>query len=313
MRSMRSTDWRTRASVAGVVTYIDRDQWENPSERISGPGQKQPTSQVTIHWPGNVDQRSAPADMGAYMREMQHSYLASRGYSLGYNWVVVNDASHPEDGWIYEARGWPYNNAANKGDKVSGNANDWTKSIQITGSAIERATTACAAAVSWLVDEVHARNATAPVRPIDHGTLDYTQCCGDPHRVDIAEGCFDPGQSPGTGGDVTALATPIRWFDSRRAGDNWFAGQPHTIELPASVGNPTQVMLNLTVVDMKGGGYLKAWTGPIPETSNLNWHMPADPSDAVCNTALVAVGPDRKINFQPSCDTHVLADIQGIG
>ena len=116
------------------------------------------------------------------------------------------------------------------------------------------------------------------------------------------------GSGPPPGDDeVTALQTPIRWFDSRSSGDRWIKNLSHTITLPASIGNPAQVQLNLTVVDGATNGYLRAWTGPEPETSNVNFGA----RDAISNLALVKVGADRKINFRPNQDCHVICDIQG--
>jgi hypothetical protein len=91
---------------------------------------------------------------------------------------------------------------------VPGNANDWTKSIQVTGRFRAQATPKAAASVRWLTTRIHDGWAEPwkPGATIDHRTVDYTPCCGDGLRLDIAQGRFDPAQITNPKEDDTMIA-----------------------------------------------------------------------------------------------------------
>ena len=137
---------------------------------------------------------------------MQRDYVNNRKYSLGY-WQLVDQAGN-----AWQIRGphgnsTVYNSAANKGDKVPGNANDWTYPILLATRTNEQATPAAIATCRALWN---AWGITS--RPIPHSALDYTACCGDPVRAQINLGHFDNTTPPPTGDDdmpkIIYLAVP---------------------------------------------------------------------------------------------------------
>src|SRR5690606_22633907 len=67
---------------------------------------------IVMHYRGSGN-NPVPKDVAAYLRASQRSYLTSRGYSLGYNTVVVSDLGHPDDGVSWEVRGERFRSAAN--------------------------------------------------------------------------------------------------------------------------------------------------------------------------------------------------------
>ena len=114
---------------------------------------------------------------------MNRSYLNARGYSLGYWYAVL------QNGDAYQIRGpgegATFNSAANKGDKVVGNANDWTFPILLEAYEVEASAAAIATCRSlwsrWGIQ----------TRPWPHSDLDATGCCGDIIRNQIYQGLFD--------------------------------------------------------------------------------------------------------------------------
>jgi len=159
-----------------------REDWQDPAKPVTGPPPKAKRTVGVLHWSGDD---SIPSDKKAWLREMQASYLSSRGYSLGYGYLV--DAA----GNDYEIRGADFNMASNPGDKVSGNANDWTLSVLLDVNLTQQASDAAIATVKRLF-----ANAGIGGRPVPHSFYDYTQCCGAPVTGQINAGKFDPGGSP---------------------------------------------------------------------------------------------------------------------
>ena len=104
---------------------------------------------------------------------------------------------------------------------------------------------------------------------------------------------------------------PIRWFDTRRAplGDKLRRNRVHRFTLPAELGSPTQVVLNITCVEANARGFVTAWSADEPETSNVNFQA----GDAICNTAHLKVGSNRSIKFKANQAVHLIVDIQATG
>lgn len=101
---------------------------------------------------------------------------------------------------------------------------------------------------------------------------------------------------------------PIRWFDTRRPplGEKLRKNRVHRFTLPAELGAPTEVVINITCVAGDARGWVKAWTGPEPRTSNVNFPI----RDAICNTAHVKIGSDRTIRFKANQRVHLVVDVQ---
>ena len=167
--------------------YYPRAHWQNPSQPVTGPGPKGVRGTRVVHYPGNNG--GAPpltdAEMCTSLRAMQNDYVTNRGYSLGYSFVVS------QSGLAYEARGFTYNNAANKGDKMKpgiSNFNAVSMSIQVAVSGQDAATPAAVAKV----------NAIIALEPswdvVIHGDVDYTACCGEGMTEQVRSGII--GQHP---------------------------------------------------------------------------------------------------------------------
>jgi hypothetical protein len=159
------------------VTDYPRTHWQSPSQPVTGPAKKAATTQAVAHWSGSS---SIPTDKAAWLRAMQNDYVRNRGYSLGYWWLVC------QNGDSYQIRGPELNSAANKGDKVAGNANDWTAPILFDVRLNESLTPAAIATARRLWNSVGVYT-----RPVPHHQLDATQCCGPHLTAQIAAGELD--------------------------------------------------------------------------------------------------------------------------
>ena len=159
------------------TSYL-REEWQDPNLPITGPAPKARRTVGVLHYSGS---NSIPADKPAWLRSMQADYVNNRGYSLGYGYLVVGDGSD------YEIRGADFNMASNNGDKVDGNANDWTLSILLDVTTSSGATNAAIATCRRIFAE-----AGITARPVPHSFYDYTACCGDTVRAQIDAGLFDP-------------------------------------------------------------------------------------------------------------------------
>lgn len=163
------------------TSYL-REEWQDPNLPITGPAPKARRTVGVLHYSGS---NSIPADKPAWLRSMQADYVNNRGYSLGYGYLVVADGSD------YEIRGADFNMASNNGDKVAGNANDWTLSILLDVTTTSGATAAAIATCRRIFAD-----AAITARPVPHSFYDYTACCGDTVRAQIDAGLFDPDTAP---------------------------------------------------------------------------------------------------------------------
>ena len=104
-------------TIPGAVATIGLRDWILPTAPFRGTESVLPTKKLgfVVHHPG-VDQFRYIWDAREAAREIQRQYLATRKYSIGYNWVV--DLA----GRIAVARGW-YRSAANGTDLGNGGYN----------------------------------------------------------------------------------------------------------------------------------------------------------------------------------------------
>lgn len=117
-----------------------------------------------------------------------------------------------------------------------------------------------------------------------------------------------------SGGGINLLATPQRALDTRPGMGPFEGDDTRTISLrtwgvPAGA---TGALLNLTVTDTSGYGYLQAYSAALaapPATSNLNWYPGAR---IVANSATVAVNAAGEIKLTSQGGTaQVLVDVVG--
>ena len=178
------------------MIHHPRTAWQQNGYQISGPDPKQRAHTAVLHYSGS---NNIPTNKAQWLRAMQRDYVDNRGYSLGY-WQLVD-----QDGTAWQIRGphgnsRVYNSAANKGDKVPGNANDYTYPILLATRTNEHATPAAIATCRALWN-----NYGITSRPIPHSDLDYTSCCGDPVRAQINLGHFDNTQPPPQDDDMPKI------------------------------------------------------------------------------------------------------------
>ena len=202
---------------APPAQFRRRSDWENAAQRIGGPAPRQATTLPVCHYtaaPSGINGNTAEA-----LRAMQNDYLTSRGYSLGY-WYLVDRA-----GVAWQIRGphpadpVKYNAAANPGRLVNGNANDWTAPILFPHGIDEPIPQAAidTAVALWRWLGLHGR-------PVPHSALDPTGCCGDAARVQIAMGLLDIVDMPPDPPPFDPGADMIRYTVDTRQGQFLIGG-----------------------------------------------------------------------------------------
>ena len=166
------------------MTFYPRESWQDPDNPITGPKPKAKRTVGVLHYSGS---NSIPKDYPSWLRSMQNDYTKNRGYSLGYGHLVVGSGDQ------YEIRGDDFNMASNNGDKVNGNANDWTLALLLD-------VTTTSAATKAQIETCKDIFAAAGIfsRPVPHSFYDYTSCCGMTVTNQINAGEFDQGGTPPT-------------------------------------------------------------------------------------------------------------------
>lgn len=164
----------------------NRSEWQSSSQPITGPDPTGQEREWVIHYPGSSStQPQSDSEMPQYLRNMQNYYVTSRGYSLGYNWVVCNAT-----GSVWQVRGYDYRNAANSGGKVSGNHNSVSISIMVTCSNSDAVSAAAVDSVNGLIAE------RSSFTVVPHSAVEWTECCGASLSGAIASGQIGQGASP---------------------------------------------------------------------------------------------------------------------
>lgn len=115
-----------------------------------------------------------------------------------------------------------------------------------------------------------------------------------------------------SGPDRFASIPPQRVYDSRRPGfTSLVPNQPREIQMPTSVvpADATSVVINLTTTNSTTYGFFVAYPcgSPIPNASNLNFESGEDRAVS----AIVGLGPDRKICVVSNVPSNVVVDVNG--
>jgi hypothetical protein len=98
-----------------VMFDVGRSVWLG-GERFGGPvfvGGL--VDRVVVHYPGGRESWVPPRDVGGFVLGMHRDWLRRKGFSLGYNAVVVDSVGHADDGRVFEVRGFDFRCAANAG------------------------------------------------------------------------------------------------------------------------------------------------------------------------------------------------------
>lgn len=175
-------------------------------------------SQVVIHYPGNPASWRVPADVAAQIRNSHEHYVRTRGYSYGYNFIVVSQPGHQLDGRSVEVRGDTFRSAANAG------VNEISVAIQVLQQADQPPTPAAVDGVRRLVGQVQSL-ARHPLRIVGHngsGGSTRTACPGRGLQAAVDAGEFWPVWPPVPEGDtMIAIYKPV--FAAANAHTPWVA------------------------------------------------------------------------------------------
>ncbi len=203
-----------------------RSVWEDPRNPVTGPPPVGGEHTLVMHWPGSS---SVPTSFTATcdaLRAMDRDYRQNRGYSLGYSWAISRD------GHAIEVRGDDYRNAANKGDKVQGNANTWSRSILLfCGVNTQKSVTQ--AQIAAVHELIRARGYASFDQQV-HLDVDYTQCAGSDITVAVRSGTFRTSPQPPEEDDVAyqarvKIANKGFWFAQWNNGTKTWIPDPETL------------------------------------------------------------------------------------
>ena len=153
---------------AAMTNIHPREDWQDRAQPVTGPKAKSDGGTWVIHYPGGGSfEPRTDAEVSAYLRGVQSSYVNGRGYSIGYSFGVAQSGS------TWELRGHDINPASNPGRKLkAGNFNDRSRSIFVMVGNDNKATPEAVAAINALIG-------TRPDWPVvTHGDVDSTACCG---------------------------------------------------------------------------------------------------------------------------------------
>jgi len=196
---------------------FERSAWQSASQPVTGPRFVwRDITQIVIHYPGNPATWRVPQDIALHLRNMQGYYLRARGYSYGYNAVVVSAAGHPLDGSSWEVRGDTYRSAANAG------VNHTSYAIQVLQRSDEPPTVNAIDGVRRLTAQILAQRPNAVI--VGHntsGSTTATACPGRGLAEAVRNGTFYPVSPIPSGDDMIAIYKPV--FRGANANTPWVA------------------------------------------------------------------------------------------
>ena len=289
------------------MIYHRREEWERPSQPISGPAPKGTPGYWVVHYPGSPASSTTPmtdAEMVRYLQATQSSYLNSRGYSLGYSAVVSQSGSAWEVRGIEGLGGKVFNPASNPGRKLGeDNQNHVTRSIQIAVSGQDKATPAAVAAVNEII-------ATRPDWPVRwHGQIDWTSCAGEGIIAQIEAGVIGHQTQPEPEDDDMKIIEQYRAADTRVwPGVKLEPGKVYRFNAGEGVPKTAKAMMaTLTVTQTEGNGHIAvAAPGRDMPTSSLNYAT----GQTIANTTLVPL-VNGQYDLKSVAATHLVVDVLG--
>lgn len=275
----------TRTLTAAGLTFQihTRQDWQTATQPVTGPAPyPDKVHTCVVHWPGNADSWVPDKDVAAHLRRGQASYLANKGYSYGYNFVIgpnpiLAGAQPVFDVW--EVRGIDVRNAANNGDfppystYSNPNWNGYTTSIQFMSSVAHPPTVdqqlAFRYMLAWLdgfYGEVLALQG--------HRVSDQTSCPGDAIMKMISSLAIRP-TAVKPPPPVPPPPKPVTSY-TVVAGDSWYAIARKVGCTPAQLvaANPPATMATV----LHPGDVLKV-PSIVPTPPPSNW-FPNEPQTA---------------------------------
>ena len=193
-----------RLSPGKQIADYPRSEWEIDGERIadktrSKPVRKWRIDKIVIHYPGNTKSgQSTPAhgDTVRHIRNSNSYYQATRGYSLGYSWVI------DEAGRCYEVRGWDFANAANSPQ------NNKSVSIQLQVNGQNAATEQQLKRANQLIADIR-KTLGRNVAVVPHSSIKPTQCPGTGISGQLNRGLFSGNVAPTAPTPPAAKPKPV--------------------------------------------------------------------------------------------------------
>lgn len=270
------------------MKYHPRTTWQDPRFPVFGPADNWADNDtVVIHYTAG-DQ--IPDDVAGFLRNTQYYYVTQRGYSIGYSFAV------DQKGDIWQLRGWEYQSAANRGH------NDHTLPILVLVDGQEPASPEAVESVRRLVQEAE-YHFGREMKIVGHREIGSTSCPGAGLQTQVNNGVFKPVKES----KVIPLKTPKRLYDSR-AFDNLKPNQPVVLNVGGAgvPGGATGVFITLTAVPGKNAGWLRAYSGVAPATSDVNFR----PHENIANTTLVAL-TNGSFKVESNTWTDVIVDVKG--
>jgi len=199
MASIAIRGWKvtTERPAPTTLNVHPREDWQDPAQPVSGPKAKSAGGTWVIHYPGGGSfEPRTDEQVKTFLRQIQASYLNSRGYSVGYSYGVSQSGS------AWEIRGDDINPASNPGRKLKGgNFNDVSRSIFVMVGNDNDASPEAVATINAII-------ATYPGWPVvTHGDVDYTACCGTGLIAQVRAGTIGQQAAPSKPTPITPTTT----------------------------------------------------------------------------------------------------------
>jgi hypothetical protein len=168
-------------------TYdFDWNAWVDPAYPVSARNafEWSDVTQIAIHYTAadnliDGDPGENWANMPAYVRQIQRSYVTSRGYSIGYN------VGFDQRGKSWRLRGVTFECAANAGH------NEWTIAILCLVDGADKASPEMVAAIRRFVGWAR-QQAGRHLKIVGHRDIGSTACPGAGLYDQIKSGAFEP-------------------------------------------------------------------------------------------------------------------------
>ena len=324
-------------TIPGLPDHMvhDRAEWERPSERIAtwaynGKVYVAPKADLfwvdanADHWPGTTSasiDSSTDAKVIAHLQASQHSYIVSRGYSYGYNFVI------DQRGHVWELRGFDFKCAANFAHNhhvlavqhMLGATQEPTPEMIHSSRLVHkecarragRATTPWTGPSGWWISGHNDLRQYPPLA----GQGTPTGCCG-PAMYDLLYtepvgygGELHPNKLDDPEDSDMKFTSPARIFDTRTANVKVNAESTTTITVPGGKGSGA-AQVTITVGEPEGPGFLTAWSaGPQPPTSFQNYQYGQFWTP---ETMWVQLDANGAFKIYSLAKTHLFVDFTGI-
>ena len=290
------------------------EYWQDPAKPVNGPTFSwNGILYQTMHYRGSLT-NPVPLDIAAHLRASHASYLANRGYSYGYNAIVVSAPGHPQDGTSWEVRGERFRSAANAG------ANLTTFAIQVCQVDNAPVSSKAIAEIKRLGAQLN-EHAGRKLTIVGHGQVPggttITPCPGSGVKHAIDTGLLDPGpypQLPPPGLDEMQPIEPTRTYDTRANSGFAGAGNPMKVNeirrIPVVIG--TKAFVRIQAFGATKPGWIAVssnGTFPAGHTSLVNF----EGDGKVYADGAPVLAPGGHIYIKASQACNIISDTYAAG